>query len=90
LSVFRNYTPSSDQVTGSPVIKVQVPTPVTPVKRGLTDPATPTNKFPLTPPPTVKSDDISIELKIENDEITGVRKHFVRWSKRRRIDFEEI
>jgi hypothetical protein len=82
LSVFKNYTPSSDQVTGSPAIKVQVPTPVTPVKRRLMDPATPTSKFPLIPPQKVKSDDISIELRIENDEITGLRKNFVRWSKR--------
>ena len=73
--MFRDYDVSADSVTLSTGVKEIV----TPVKRKVNEVVTPTVDFPLTPPATVKSETISIEMTSE------VNEHFVRRSKRRRI-----
>ena len=60
---------------------------MTPVKRKVEeDLATPKVEFPLTPPETVKSETVSLNIPIGSDEITTkVTEHFVGRSKRRRV-----
>jgi hypothetical protein len=45
---------------------------------------TPAPAFPLTPPDTVKSETISLDVKIESETAIKGKEHFVRRSKRRK------
>lgn len=59
---------------------------MTPVKRKVEMMSTPKVEFPLTPPATVKSETVSLDIHIESDGITTeAHEHFVRRSKRRKI-----
>ena len=60
---------------------------MTPVKRKFEEVlATPKVEFPLTPPATVKSETVSLDLQIESDETTTkFHEHYVRRSRRRKV-----
>ena len=80
MRVFRDYDAAVDNVAVA-----SQETVVTPVKRKVEDFGTTKVDFPLTPPATVKSETLSINIQIEEDEITTkVHEHFVRRSKRRK------
>lgn len=77
--MFRDYDVTANSATITAKIEA-----LTPVKRK-SDIETGV-QFPLTPPPTVESDTVSLDIKIEGEEITTeINKHFVRRSKRRKI-----
>jgi len=79
--VFRDYDAPADK---APVTTKVVET-ATPVKRKVNDVAT-EEPFPLTPPSTVKSEIVSLEFKIERDEMsTEINENFVRRSKRQKV-----
>jgi hypothetical protein len=81
LRVFRDYDAAAE--TGSVSSQENI---VTPVKRKVEVLTTPKVDFPLTPPATVKSETVSLDLQIETDGITTrVQEHFVRRSKRRKV-----
>jgi len=77
--VFRDY-----DVNETVEVKTEVVTPVK--KRKMEELTTPKVEFPLTPPATLKSESVSIDLQIEeSEERTKVIERFVRRSKRRRV-----
>lgn len=78
--MFRDYANAS-QVEEAVPVKLEV---VTPVKKRVLDIVTPKTEFPLTPLATVKSEIVTFDLKLENEDGTKVTEHFVRRSKRRR------
>lgn len=63
LRAFRDYNDNSDAIA-----KSEVEEALTPKKRKLDDLGT-AMAFPLIPPPTIKSETISIDVKVEINEI---------------------
>jgi N-glycosylase/DNA lyase len=89
LRVFRDYDGPDSVDSVETKTEEKVTEMVTPMKRKMEDIAS-TMDFPLTPPATIKSEKISFDLEIESDQITTkVTEHFVRRSKRRRIDSKD-
>jgi hypothetical protein len=61
--VFRDYNDNTEAIA-----KGDVEEAVTPKKRKLDDLGSPV-EFPLTPPPTIKSETISIDVAVDTNEI---------------------
>lgn len=79
--MFRDYDVSADEA----LVTTKVVETVIPGKRKVNDVATEAH-FPLTPPSTVKSEIVSLELKVERDEMsTEINENFVRRSKRQKV-----
>jgi hypothetical protein len=83
LRVFRDYDQVSEGITGT-VAPVKIEDVVTPVKRKVEEMLTPAPAFPLTPPDIVKSETISLDVKIETETTIKGNENFVRRSKRRK------
>ena len=68
-------------ITAKPLRNRKVEEALTPVKRKADNFGTPWT-FPLTPPPTIKSETVSLDIKVE---ITEINEKFRRQSKRRKV-----